>query len=129
MTKTARSLLFLKRQFWIAMGALSLALGAIGAVLPLLPTTPLVILAAFCFAKGSPRIAAALERHRFFGPVIREWRAHGAIAPRYKVMALVMMAAALLLSLLMGLSAWLIVIQLLCLIAAATYILTRPSGG
>lgn len=119
---------FIRKQVWIALGAISLALGAVGAILPLLPTTPLVILAAFCFAKGSPRLAAALERHRFFGPVIREWRTYGAIAPRFKAIALVMMGATLLISVLSGLPPWLIGVQAVCLVAAGTYILTRPSG-
>ncbi len=119
----------LGRPLWTAAGVLSLGLGAVGAVLPVLPTTPFVILAAFSFAKGSPRLAAALERHRVFGPMILEWRAHGAIAPRYKVIAHVMMVGALLISLLVGVPGTVLLVQVLCLAGASSYILTRPNGS
>ena len=116
------------RPFWYALGVLSLVLGIIGVVLPLVPTTPLIILAAFAFGKASPRVAAALESHRFFGPIIAEWRANGAIAPRYKALALCMMGAVLVVSYVVGFS-WLVIgIQALCVACAATFILTRPSG-
>ena len=116
------------RPLWFALGTLALALGAIGIVLPVLPTTPFVILAAFAFGKGSPRIAAAIEAHHLFGPIIADWRANGAIAPRYKAIALCMMGAVLVVSFVAGFS-WLVIgIQALCVAGAATFILTRPSG-
>ena len=117
------------RVFWYAWGVLALAMGALGVVLPILPTTPLVILAAFAFGKGSPRVAAALEAHHLFGPIIAEWRAHGAIAPRYKVVALAMMAAVLAISFLIGFSLPVIAIQAICIAGAATFILSRPNGA
>lgn len=49
---------------------------------------PFVVLAAFALSKGSPRLAETLHRHRVFSPIIAEWRANGAIAPRSKVFAL-----------------------------------------
>ncbi|MEM8591704.1 MAG: YbaN family protein [Pseudomonadota bacterium] len=116
------------RPFWIVFGALALLLGAIGVVLPVLPTTPFVILAAFAFAKGSPRLARMLEEHRVFGPIIEDWRAHGAIAPRYKLIAMVMMGGALILSFALGVPRWVLGVQVVCIAGAATYILTRPNG-
>jgi len=104
-------------------------MGAVGVVLPLLPTTPFVIMAAFAFAKGSPRIARALESHALFGPIIEEWRQNGAIAPRYKIAAHAMMGAALLLSWSSGLSARILAIQAVCIACASIYILTRPNGS
>ena len=117
------------RQFWYLLGVLALALGFLGIFLPILPTTPLIVFAAFAFGKGSPRIAAALEAHHVFGPIIAEWRRHGAIAPKYKATALVMMAAVLVLSFMMGFSKLVIGVQALCIAVAATFILTRPSSG
>lgn len=115
------------RPFWIVLGLLSLALGAIGIVLPLLPTTPLVILAAFAFSKGSPRLEQLIENHRVFGPILSEWRAHGVIAPRYKAMALGMLVAAFGVSFLWGVGFKILIIQAICIVLVAIFILSRPS--
>ena len=116
------------RPFWTILGFLALALGAIGVVLPVLPTTPFVILAAFAFAKGSPRLAAYLENHAIFGPILQDWRTHGAIATRFKVLALAMMLAALAGSAFYGVNTTVLVIQALCISAAAAFILSRPGN-
>lgn len=55
-------------------GVVSLALGVIGVVLPLLPTTPFVLLAALCFARSSPRFHQRLLDNRFCGGIIRRWQ-------------------------------------------------------
>ena len=77
------------RLFYLAAGLFSLLLGAVGAFLPLLPTVPFVILAAFCFARSSPRLEARLLGHRSFGPHIRAWRERGAISRKGKIAALI----------------------------------------
>ncbi len=129
MRETAHSLgPGLKRLFWLCVGGIALALGAIGAVLPVLPTTPFVILAAFAFGQSSPRLQAWLENSETFGPMILEWRDHGAIAPRYKVMAVTMMAAAFVLSLVLGVKPLVLIIQAVCLSGAALFVLSRPNG-
>jgi uncharacterized membrane protein YbaN (DUF454 family) len=116
------------RGLWLVLGWGALGLGAIGVVLPVLPTTPFVILAAFAFSKGSPRMHHYLENHRIFGPIIADWHENGAIAPRYKAIAVVMMTAALTGSIIAGLRPQLILIQATCMIGAATYLLSRPNG-
>lgn len=73
-------------------GLLALVLGAIGVFVPLLPTVPFVILAAFCFARSSPRLEQWLVGHRRFGPHIAAWRSRGAISPQGKRAALVAFA-------------------------------------
>lgn len=113
---------------WTLAGLVSLGIGIVGIVLPLLPTTPLVLLSAFCFGRGSPRLRAWLHDHAHFGPMIADWRARGAIASRAKLMAVIAMAATLGLSLALGLSFGLLAVQALCLAGAATFILTRPSA-
>jgi uncharacterized protein len=81
------------RPLWLAAGALALLVGFIGIFLPLLPTTPFVLLAAFCFARGSERWERWLLAHRLWGPMVRDWRATRAVPLRAKQLATVMMTA------------------------------------
>lgn len=125
---TATALGRMARLGWLIVGGLALVLGVIGVVLPLLPTTPFVLLAAFAFAKSSPRLRRWLEENRVFGPIITEWEAHGAIARRYKVLACSLMVCVLGASLLAGVPRTVLVVQLVFMGAGAAYILTRPDA-
>lgn len=78
----------MRRTLYLAAGFLALALGAIGIVLPLLPTVPFAILAAFCFARSSPALEQRLLDHPRVGRHIRRWRERGAISRRGKRAAL-----------------------------------------
>lgn len=102
-------------------------LAAIGVLLPVLPTTPFALLAVFAYGKSAPRLAASLERSRFLGPTLVNWRTHGAIARRHKALALITMASAFGASLIMSVAASVLLVQALCLTGAAAFILTRPS--
>lgn len=117
-----------RRVLWNLAGLLALGLGLVGVVLPVLPTTPLVILAAFCFSSGSPRLRHWLVTHRVFGPVIADWEAHGAIPRPVKRLSCAVMALAFAASVWAGFAAWVLVLQAVCLMGAATYVLTRPDG-
>ncbi len=75
------------RPFYAAFGVLALALGFAGLFLPLLPTVPFVLLAAFCFARSNPRWERWLVEHRHFGPHITAWRRSGAISRKGKTAA------------------------------------------
>ena len=90
----------MKRQFFLAAGLVSVALGAIGIVLPLLPTVPFMILAAFCFANSSPRLESWLVEHHVFGGHIRNWRDRRAITRRGKWAATLAFAASCIIALL-----------------------------
>lgn len=75
---------------WVA-GSVSLLLGLIGVVLPGLPTTPFILLAAACYAKASPRLHAWLLNHRLTGPMLRDWETNRSLTRRTKTIAVVSM--------------------------------------
>jgi len=117
------------RLFWLIVGLISLGLGAAGVILPLLPTTPFLLLAAFAFARSSPKLASWLDAHPQFGPLIKNWRDHGAISRRAKIAAMVVILLTPAVSLMLGFAGWIIAVQLLVLTIVTTFILTRPSGS
>jgi hypothetical protein len=90
----------LTRWLLVAAGGLALALAALGVLLPGLPTTPFVLLAAGCFAKASPRMHAWLVQHRWLGPMVRDWEAHRSLPLRVKWLSTALMAV------MVSLSAW-----------------------
>lgn len=80
--------------FWIA-GTIALLLGIAGIFLPLLPTTPFVLLAAACYARASARFYNALLNNPTLGPLVVEWRRHRSIPYRTKLYAVVLMSLTL----------------------------------
>ncbi len=80
-----------QRWVWLVGGFVCLVVGVIGIVLPLLPTTPFVLLAAFCFSRGSARYERWMLNHPRFGPMVRGWRARRAIPLKAKQLAWGMM--------------------------------------
>lgn len=102
------------RALWIALGVLALATGIAGIFLPLLPTTPFVLLAAFCFARGSTRCETWLLTHPRFGPMVRNWRARRAVPLRAKQLASAMMVVSCAISALMLPAQWMWVPPVCC---------------
>ena len=84
----------------MAAGWISLILGIIGIFLPLLPTTPFVLLSAYCFSKSSPRLHHWLIHQPRLGPMIQNWEQQGSISQNAKVTATVLMVGLFSLSLL-----------------------------
>ena len=81
------------RHLWLGAGLAALGTGTVGIALPLLPTVPFYLLAAFCFARSRPEWADRLHNHPRYGPPLREWRDRRAISRKGKVAALVAMGA------------------------------------
>src|SRR6187455_1770466 len=89
------------RLFYIACGIVCVALAFVGIFLPLLPTTPFILLAAFFFSKGSQRMHSWLTHHPQFGQMIQDWEKHRVIRPRAKLVASIMIVAGMGLSLIL----------------------------
>lgn len=111
-----------------AVGLCMVAIGALGVALPVLPTTPFLIIAAACFARSSPRLEAWLLDHPQFGPFLREWRARGAIPRRGKILSLVGMTFGFFLFWHFSHPGLLLSLAVLGLMGiGAGYVLSRPS--
>jgi uncharacterized membrane protein YbaN (DUF454 family) len=83
------------RALFFVAGLVALALGIAGIFLPVLPTTPLVLLAAACFARSYRPFHEWLLAHRLFGPIVQEWQEHRSIPYRTKLTAIATMAVTL----------------------------------
>lgn len=117
----------MRRTLYLAAGFAALGLGAVGVVLPLLPTVPFMILAAFCFARSSPALEARLLNHRHFGVHIRRWREHGAISRRGKHAALTAFAISAAIGLIFSPFPWSL-IPLAAALIGGSWIWTRPEA-
>lgn len=114
------------RIIWLSCGFLALGLGAVGVVLPLLPTVPFLLLAAFCFARSSERFHGWLLEHPVFGPPIADWRRSGAIRRKAKYLATASIGAAFLISVLLGLKPWVLMVQGVVLLGVLIFLWSRP---
>lgn len=118
----------LARRAWQALALTCVGLGSAGAVLPLVPTTPFLLVAAYAASRSSPRLHAWLYAHPRFGPLLRDWRDHRALRPRTKRVALLLLGASWIVM-------WLSVNPLGARLAAtavmvvvAGFLATRPAG-
>ncbi|HTH28835.1 MAG TPA: YbaN family protein [Sphingobium sp.] len=114
------------RPFYLVVGILSVGLGLVGLVLPLLPTVPFFILAAFCFARSNPALEQRLLSHPDIGPHLRLWRDRGAISKRGKQAATAAFMVSILLALALMSWPWFL-LPILTAIIAGSWIWSRPT--
>jgi uncharacterized membrane protein YbaN (DUF454 family) len=116
------------RPFYFVLGWCCFGLGAVGVVVPGLPTVPLMLVALWGFSRSSRRFHDWLYHHRVFGPPLQQWRAHRVIPARAKVVALLTMAASLGWMLFAAdMPTWLKALVSAAIVGAAVYVATRPS--
>lgn len=80
----------MKNLILLLFGHVFLVLGIAGAFLPVLPTTPFLLLAAFCYSKSNPRLLFWLKNHKIFGPPLNDWQDNGVIGVKAKWIATIM---------------------------------------
>ena len=118
----------LKRPLLLGTGWMCVGLGAVGVIMPLFPTTPFLLVAVWAFSKSSPEMAERIRNHRIAGPYVRDWQDEGVIPLGAKLAALAMMSAMLAyLALVSEMPTWGVVAAGAVMLAAATFIVTRPS--
>lgn len=116
------------RYVYLTIGFIFVGLGFIGVWLPVMPTVPFLIVAAWCFSRSSPRFSRWLYNQPLFGPMLCDWNERGAIHPKAKLLAAI--------SMVFGFSMfyflvkpdllWLIIVAAF-FIASAAFVLSRPS--
>lgn len=119
----------MKRIAFASVGGVMLMLGIIGIVTPLLPTTPFLLVAAWCFGKSSPRLEAWMLNHPRFGPSLRRWREEGAIPRRAKWMAVIGMSIGYAVFWTQARPGWLLATGVaVVMLGSAAYVVSRPES-
>ncbi len=118
----------LMRPLYFLLGWCFFGLGAVGTVVPGLPTTPFMLLALWAFSKSSRRFHDWLYRHPLFGPPLQRWRSHRVIPGKAKLLAVATMTVSFLyLAFFTAVSVWLKILVALLMLYGAAFILSKPS--
>jgi hypothetical protein len=115
------------RRLYLGAGLLSVGLGTIGIFLPILPTVPFMILAAFCFARSSPKLEAKLMTHPRYGPHLVAWREKGVVSRRAKLSATAAFAASMVVGFIALSLPWSLIPTVVALICG-TWLWNRPEA-
>jgi len=114
------------RWAWISLGIAAAVVGAVATLLPLVPTTPFLLVAAFAFARSSERFHVWLTTHPRLGPPIRDWYAGRFVRRSAKRLATASIALAVVISVVIGLPLWVLAVQAVVLGCVVAYIWSRP---
>ena len=117
-----------KKTICFILGSVALVFGMLGILLPVLPTTPFVMLAAICFTVSSPNLYSKLANSRLFGEYIRNWKEHTGVSRKVKRNSIMLLWISLLVSMII-VHRLLIVILLMCVgICVTIHILLLKHG-
>lgn len=114
-----------RRLIYLVLGCAFLVLGGLGAFLPVLPTTPFVLVASACFVRSSPRLHRWLLSSRLFGPFLRDWQRYHGVRLHVKITAIVVLVAAVGASLYFGNLHWLAQVSLVSLALVGLIVILR----
>lgn len=119
---------FMKKSLLLIAGHLCLALGILGAFLPVLPTTPFLLLAAYCYSKSSTTLHRWILNHKYLGPPINDWEKNGVIGLKAKWIATIMLGLVIVLRMpYLKVALVIRVIAIVILLLVLLFIWTRPS--
>jgi uncharacterized membrane protein YbaN (DUF454 family) len=113
------------RPFYLSLAAVFFLLAALGAVLPVLPTTPFLLLTSWCLVRSSPGLNDRLKRSALFGPLLRDWEEHHGVRLHVKVSALCIIATAVTASIAFGNLGRTLTVVLLVLAGAGVVVILR----
>lgn len=119
----------LGRVLWLILAGISLVLGIVGILLPAVPTTPFILLAAFAAARGSERLHNWMRNNDRFGPMLRDWEREGAVSRRAKLVATVMMTCSTVFLFVISPRWWMAAIGSGTMLAVAIWLWMRPEPG
>ena len=120
----------LKRQvrlIYLSVGWVCTALGIIGAFLPVMPTTPFLLVAVWAFSRSSPRLKKWLYHHPKYGQTIRDWFEHGAVGTRVKIFAIATMSLSVPIAYVFTQNLPLVAIHATVIVLIAMFLISRPS--
>jgi uncharacterized membrane protein YbaN (DUF454 family) len=118
-----------RRLIYLGVGWLGLGMAVAGVILPILPTTPMLLVAVWAFGRSSPELAEKIRNHRVFGPPVRDWQDHGAISATAKMLAITVMALmAAWLWFFGSLPVWATLLIIAVMAGAGVFVGTRPGA-
>jgi uncharacterized membrane protein YbaN (DUF454 family) len=118
----------MKKIIYLILGHLTLLLGIIGIFLPILPTTPFLLLAAYFYSQSSPKLHTWIIGHKFLGPPLSDWQDHGMIGIKAKIIATIMISLVLILRFpTLEINLWIKIFASAILVGVLIFIWTRPS--
>ena len=117
------------RTVWYVVAGTSVTIGVVATVVPLLPTTPFVLLGGYAATRASPRLVRWILRHRTIGPVLRNWHRHRAIPVRAKIVGVASLIVSFVVVLYAFDQRWIQATAAVILLTVAAYLLSRPSSS
>ncbi|CAM3167010.1 YbaN family protein [Paracoccus nototheniae] len=118
----------MRQQLWLIVGWLFLGMGIIGVALPVMPTVPFLLVAAWAFARSSPVLHRRILDHPTYGPSVRAWQERGAVSRLAKIWAITAMSAGVGLSWYAGMPGWVVATQAGICASVAAFLITRPEA-
>ncbi|MBU2957247.1 YbaN family protein [Paracoccus sp. 1_MG-2023] len=116
----------MRQRLWLGIGWLFTLLAVIGIALPVLPTVPFLLVAAWAFARSSPALEQRILNHPKYGPPVRAWQQRGAVSRIAKIWAITAMCFGVGLSAAVGMPLWVVAVQALIAISVGAFLITRP---